>query len=118
MGDLMSEQNDARFAYDMVSKIFDPLKERMDSQSVIMQRLIDKITEISTNISNINSEISSYSSHPDDFKAWKNRITWMIGIGTLIISTVGGLLIELHINLKELNSAIEPLTVIIKNLKP
>jgi len=114
----MSEQNDTRFAYDMVSKIFEPLKERLDSQSTIMQKLVDKISDINNSISNINSEISVYSSHPDDFKTWKNKLSWMIGIGTLIMSTIGGLLIELYFNLKQLNNLIDPLTIFIKNFKP
>jgi len=114
----MSDQNDTRFAYDMVSKIFDPLKERMDTQAGIMQRLTDKITEISTSINNIDSEVSKSSSHTEDFKTWRNKIMVMIGIGILIMSTVGGMLIELYFNLKQLNSSIDPLITIIKNLKP
>lgn len=114
----MSDQNDTRFAYDMVSKIFEPLKERMDTQAGIMQRLTDKITEINTSINNINSEVSKSSSHTEDFKAWRNKITWMFGIGILVVTMVSGMLIELYVNLKALNGSIEPLIVIIKNLKP
>jgi len=114
----MNDSNEIRFAYDMVSKVFEPLKERIDNHATIIQRLTDKITEMNTNLASITSGVSEFSEHSEEFKTWKSRITLLITFGTIIMSVIGAMLVDFYFNIKQLNGSIEPLIKFLKDFKP
>jgi len=114
----MSEQIDLRFTLDIVKTVVDPLREKMDSNINVLQKLTDNIVEINRNVELLRDVNQLIDTHSDEFRSWKNKLMGIIGIAIFLLTILSGSLVEFYFNIKQLNSMLEPISTFIKNFKP
>jgi len=102
-------QDDFRLAYDLLDKIFSPLKERIDNNTEIMQKIVEKLTDMNSSLNeikkNINDSCIDIDTHANEFKSWKNKILTMMTLASILFSIVCGMIIELRYDIKDVNKS-------------